>query len=261
MITLNYFPGGVHQCLTFSFDDAGKNDLRLSKLFNKYSLKCTFNICECFMDCDEKEFYERYNGHEIACHGVNHLKVDQLSDEGIINEIFENRKNLEKKAGYIVSGLAYAGGFHDDRSIEMLKKCGISYGRTTLGTGNFYMPKDFMHWHPTCHQSTAEDYIDSFLTHAARRFSFFEVFYIWGHSYEFNSEEEWERMEQICKRLSGNENVWYATNGEIYNYIKALERVRVSADESFVFNPNSIDVWVGVNEKPVMIPAGETVKI
>ena len=33
-----------HKLLTFSFDDAVTQDARLVRLFDKYGLKCTFNL-------------------------------------------------------------------------------------------------------------------------------------------------------------------------------------------------------------------------
>ena len=38
------FPGGKSKCVTFSYDDDRKSDIRLSDMLNKYGIKCTFNI-------------------------------------------------------------------------------------------------------------------------------------------------------------------------------------------------------------------------
>ena len=35
---------GVNKAITFSFDDAVTQDIRLIELLNKYNLKCTFNV-------------------------------------------------------------------------------------------------------------------------------------------------------------------------------------------------------------------------
>lgn len=74
-------------------------------------------------------------------------------------------------------------------------------------------------------------------------------------------ESEWTDFENILKAVSGNKNVWYATNIEIYNYITALKQVKVSVDESTVYNPTAYDIWVSVNGEPVVIPAGLTRKV
>ena len=42
------FPEGKAKCVTFSYDDARKSDIRLSDMLQKYGIKCTFNITEQF---------------------------------------------------------------------------------------------------------------------------------------------------------------------------------------------------------------------
>ncbi len=259
MINFNCFPGGVNNCVTFSFDDGAPVDMRLSELFNKYGLKCTFNLSDCMIRVGDEDFDNTYKGHEIACHGKNHIKINIASDMSIIDEILTNRKTLEAKTGAPVCGLAYAGGYHDDRSIDILKKCGIVYARTTLDTHFFDIPKDFMHWHPTCHQSSAVSLSERFLEYLDDNHP--RLLYIWGHSFEFRTEEDWAEFEKACKMLANNEKIWYATNIEIYDYMQALYRLRVAADESSIYNPSAIDVWVSVNETAVKIPAGKTINI
>jgi hypothetical protein len=39
---------------------------------------------------------------------------------------------------------------------------------------------------------------------------------IWGHSYEMDAEYiSWEKFEEVCKRLSGQKDIFYGTNGEV----------------------------------------------
>ena len=42
--TFMRFPEGKAKCVTLSYDDARKSDIRLSDLLQKYGLKCTFNV-------------------------------------------------------------------------------------------------------------------------------------------------------------------------------------------------------------------------
>lgn len=39
---------------------------------------------------------------------------------------------------------------------------------------------------------------------------------MWVHSYEFERTLGWELLEDICKKLSGNGDIWFATNMEIW---------------------------------------------
>ena len=67
-------------------------------------------------------------------------------------------------------------------------------------------------------------------------------------------------MEERLKKLAGRDNVWYATNIEIYNYVTAQKQLQVSADEKTFYNPTAIDVWVDCGTK-ICIPAGKMIKL
>ena len=41
------------------------------------------------------------------------------------------------------------------------------------------------------------------------------LFYIWGHSYEFDIDDTWEEFEKFCAYISGRDDVFYATNREV----------------------------------------------
>lgn len=205
-----------NKCVTFSFDDGSLEDIRLSELFKKYNVKCTFNISDALLKIKGKDFEECYSGHEIACHGAEHKKLTEISDSEIINEIKVNKDNLENLVQYNVSGYAYAGGYHNDHAIEILKKCGIAYARTTINTGEFGFPTDFMRWNPTCHYKNANDFVDEFLNNGDNSL---KLFYIWGHSYELKNEDDWNLFEELLKKLTKHKNIWFATNIEVYNFI------------------------------------------
>ena len=44
--------------------------------------------------------------------------------------------------------------------------------------------------------------------------------------------------------MGGKEDIWYATNIEIYDYIEAYNRLQWSADMTMVHNPSAISVWI-----------------
>ena len=84
------------------------------------------------------------------------------------------------------------------------------------------------------------------------------LFYMWGHSYEFDSDNKWERLDKICKLLSGKEDVWYATNIEIYDYVKAYESLVYSADGNVIYNPTLYTLWFDTDGELGSIKPGET---
>ena len=74
------------------------------------------------------------------------------------------------------------------------------------------------------------------------------VFYIWGHSFEFNNDNNWDLLEQICETLPKDEVTWYATNGEIYRYIEAVRHLILTAEQDKVYNPTATEVWFKWNK-------------
>ena len=87
------------------------------------------------------------------------------------------------------------------------------------------------------------------------------LFYIWGHSYEYRNEDDWARMEKLCSYLSNRDDVWYATNIEIYDYVEAYRSLCYSVDLERVYNPSSKDIWLMHEGKVVMIPSNKEVKL
>ena len=56
------------------------------------------------------------------------------------------------------------------------------------------------------------------------------LFYLWGHSYEFDENKNWNVIENFFKKLEKRDDIWYASNIEIYNYIRAYESLDFSLE-------------------------------
>jgi hypothetical protein len=97
-----------------------------------------------------------------------------------------------------------------------------------------------------------------FVTEDCRRIGENWMFCVMGHSFEFDHANNWEIMEEFAKYIGGREDIWYATNGEIYDYVKAYEHLQTSADKKIVYNPSATDVWVYIGNQTYVIRGGET---
>ena len=276
------YPGGRAKAVTFSYDDGVRQDKRLAELFDKYGMKGTFNFnsekkCPHVYTAEQINEYFLSKGHEIAVHGAFHRPSGNLRPIEGIRDVLDCRLELEEKCGRIIRGMAYPDTgitfFGNRGSYESVKnyleELDIAYART-LGADNdsFLLPSDFHAWMPTAHHNNPKimEYVDSFLKldistkmYHARRAP--RLLYIWGHSYEFDSKDNWEHIEEICRRLSGNEEIWYATNIEIHDYVKAYESLIYSADGHKIYNPTLYNVWLDVDGKLYSIGSGETVDI
>ena len=278
------FPEGKLKAVTFSYDDGCRADIQLAEIFNKYGMKGTFNLNSAWLGKNDTDWHLTKEeiqqhiidaGHEIATHGAEHRANGNLRAIDGIQDVLNCRLGLEKDFDTIVRGLAYpdTGIVHLNNgatleSIEhYLKELDIAYART-LGEINdsFNLPQNWYQWMPTAHHDSVEtmNLVDKFVnyseqSYAARREP--KLFYLWGHAYEFNEHNNWERMEEICQKLSGKEDTWYATNIEIYDYVAAYNSLIYSADGTKIYNPTLTQVWLDIDSKQYTVKSGETIKI
>ena len=273
-IIKHLFPEGRKKVLTLSYDDGVDQDIRLIQIFNKYALKATFNINsglqfetqtwvnkgKLIKRINQSEIVELYRGHEVAVHSRTHPHLEDLPREAIIQEILEDRKQLEEWFGYIVRGMAYPYGTYNKLVLDVLTTLGIEYSRTVKQHENFSLPENFLEWHPTCHHMNPK-FMDISKEFVQTQFSGLSLFYVWGHSYEFDVEENWELIEEFSKLVSNRNDIWYATNIEIVDYIKALQNLKASVENTIIYNPSSICLWISVNDEVIEIKPGESKEI
>jgi Predicted xylanase/chitin deacetylase len=229
--------------VTFSFDDGTIHDLRFIKLLDQYGLKCTFNLNsglfgiknmlhqgELHVDhskLETEQIAEVYQNHEIAAHTLTHPNLKQTADDEITRQVGEDAKNLEALCGYPMIGMAYpcGGDCYDERTIQLIKTTtNIKYARTTNQTLDFTPPKRFLEWHPTVHAKNPAmfDLAEKFLQTAAVEDDL--LFYIWGHSYEFEGFHTWDKIEELFQILSNKNDIQYVTNGEYYKIRNAKKQ-------------------------------------
>jgi hypothetical protein len=263
-IRYDRFPGGLHKALTLSFDDGRVHDRRFVGKLNEYGLKGTFHLNSGFLGNEgyitAEEVPALFAGHEVSAHTVDHPFLEQSPSEQVVREIIEDRQALETLVGYPVRGMSYPFGTYNDHVASLLPKLGIEYARTVASHGNFSMPSDFLRWHPTCHHKQMVEFAEKF-TALEQRHSRMALLYVWGHSYEFENDNNWELIDRFGETISGLNNIWYATNAEIVAYMQAVEMLRFSADNRMVHNPSAMSVWVSVEGESVEIPAGQLLKL
>lgn len=226
------FPGGKTRALTFSYDDGISQDMRLVQLFNLYGMKGTFNLNSGIQTkentwqnqdvlvrrMDPSVLPELYRGHEIAVHTLTHPHLYELSDEELAGEIGKDKRNLEKVFEQTMVGMAYPFGDCDERIMKIVRDQGLFFGRKVETTEKFDLPADPLGWEGTCHHNNPKlmQLADAFLAPGED----LRLFYVWGHSYEFDVNRNWEVIEDFCEKLSGRDDVWYCTNGEFVLWMK-----------------------------------------
>lgn len=260
------FPEGKAKALTFSYDDGKQQDERLIAIFNKYGMKGTFNLNYGLMAQPERIDMDRiaqlYTGHEVATHTMTHPTIERCPLPMVAKEILEDREGLEALTGQLVRGHAYPNGSYSEEIKDLFHKLGIEYARVVPSTHGYELPTDPMEWYPTCHHNDPKLMEMGEFFRDFKKKQYLKLMYVWGHSYEFDNDNNWEVIEDFCKMMSGKEDIWYATNIEIIDYMKAVKALRFSANGETVYNPSVQSVWLSVNdEKIVEIKGGELVHL
>lgn len=259
------YPGGKHKALTMSYDDGRTEDRRLVEIFNRYGIRGTFNLNSGLWErgdrIDPEEIPTLYRGHEVACHTVTHPTIARCPLPEVAQEVIHDRAWLEGKTGYAVRGLAYPNGSLSREIETLLPACGIRYARVVGSSDSFALPENPYRWEATCHHNhRLMELGEQFLNLHKRQYLY--LMYVWGHSYEFTNLDNWELMENFCRMMGGQEDIWYCTNIEFMDCMDDFARLRFAADNSFVTNPNAGDCWITVNDgDPVRIPGGATVSL
>jgi len=271
------FPQGRAKALTLSYDDGVEQDMRLVEIMNRHGLKGTFNLNsglyapegtvypkgQIHRRMTERQVTETFlnSGQEIAVHALTHPFLEQLPPAMVAREIIRDRENLESQFGTIVRGMAYPYGTYSDSVVETIKACGIVYARTVESSHSFNLPTDWLRLKPTCHHDSealmplAKQFAEESPRHAPW------LFYLWGHSYEFEANNNWHVIEEFASYMGGREDIWYATNIEVYDYVDDFNRLQFSVESTRVRNPGARKLWFECDGRLYEIGPGETLEI
>lgn len=256
------YPQGRAKALTMSYDDGRQQDRRLLDIFNQYGIKGTFNLNYGLMENENRigreEIAALYKGHEVATHTSTHPTIARCPLTGVAEEILEDRRGLEELVGYPVRGHAYPNGSYSEEIKDLFHKLGVAYARIVPCRADYELPADPMEWYPTCHHNDPQlmDKAEFFAGFAKKQY--LKLMYVWGHSYEFDDRDNWGVIEEFCKYMGGREDIWYATNIEIIDYMEVLKRLKFTADNRRVFNPSAQSAWLQVNDGKIVEVKGGT---
>lgn len=271
------FPGGLHKALTLSYDDGVETDIPMIEIMKKHGLLGTFNLNSGIFAPEGTVYPEGTaqrrlplsgilsaytdTGMEIAAHSYTHPFLEQLPPSLCTLEIVRDRERLEEIFGGIIRGLAYPYGTFNDTVVDVLRNCGIAYARTTKSTEKFTLPSNPLLLDPTCHHNNPRlfELLDKFIKSKASRAP--ELFYLWGHSYEFDRDNNWDVFRRFAETAGNHSDIWYATNIDIIDYINAYHSLRYSMNGMRIFNPTAYDIWLEAGSKTYTILPGETLDL
>ena len=251
------YPYGFKKAITLSYDDGIEQDRRMISLLNEYGLKATFNVSSGLLDetshwqtdgvvvarLKSRDLKAVYEHHEVACHGVTHPNICELSSEQKVYQIVQDKQTLEALLGYSIKGMAYPFGCVDDEMIEIMKHAGLLYGRLASSSQTFELPTNPYHLVPTCHHDDTN--IFELISHyKTLRPETLTLFYLWGHSYEFDVNQNWSHLREICLKLNEIEDSWRCTTGEWFTYMNAIKQIEINKEQKQILNHSTETIWI-----------------
>ena len=199
----------------FAIDDGTIFDEKVIAIFNKYRIKATFNLNSGLQDFvwykdhlevrrmkleDNKNIY---NGHEVASHSLTHPYLTSLSDEDIFHEVKEDIDNLRNIFQCDIKTFSFPFDEYDERSINIIKSLGITHIILPSIDDSFRYPVDTYHIKVTSWNIDDALYkIKKFIEDEQA-----EVFIYLSHSYDYEYDNSYSKLEELCKIVSENEKI------------------------------------------------------
>ena len=192
------------------------------------------------------------SGMEVAVHGLMHPHLEQLPINLCLEDIAKDRENLEEQFGVIVRGMAYPYGSFKDTVIECMKAAGIVYPERQFQAEVFQSRKiGFVLRLPVITMiQSLWNWTKKFAEDNSNSSPW--LFYLWGHSYEFEAHDNWNVIENFAEYIGCRDNIWYATNIEIYEYVTAYRQLVFSMDAKRVFNTTAHTLYFEKMEKIIV---------
>lgn len=270
------YPNGKMKALILSYDDGLQQDSLLVVILNQYDLKGTFNLNSAYFGNDvnwlksligkrgrylnEDQISRIYQGHEISAHTHTHPRLPELRNEEMDFEIRTNIETLSNISKKRIRSFAYPFGEYKPETVETLKCRGITNARTIDDTETFELPNNFLLSNPTCHHSRADEFLPNFIAIEVVKPI---LFYIWGHSWEFDRNQKynnWEYFENLCQKLNETDEIWSVTAGEFVEYVNAIRSITISGKNKLVNNSDLV-LWLRLNGKVIEIQPKERVRL
>ncbi|MGC6479822.1 MAG: polysaccharide deacetylase family protein [Flavobacteriaceae bacterium] len=268
------YPEGKYKALILSYDDGTIEDLQLVDLFNRNGLKGTFNLNSAYLgtvrgwpqekgDTIFQAYIPRdslkqiYARHEVAAHGAYHKDFINITENEILAEIQTDLEVLEELTGKKIVSMAYPFGNANASVVEVVGSTEIIHARTVSDTYGFDLPQDFLLWHPSCHDSRVLEVAEKYIQHKEAELS---LFYVWGHSWEFNDQKRWTTMTEFCNRIGQEQDIWSAGAGEYSEYLKALDKVEFI--QGSIYNPSEkVTVWARISNTIQKLHPGQKIAL
>jgi hypothetical protein len=185
------------------------------------------------------------------------------TNENYMALIKEAQEELQEVFGKgKIRGFVWPYGGQPNKALKAeIASCGLFYGMRTVGSPreneDFSLPKNRMAWvYNAYHLNVLEmgGKFDKYEDDGTLKWLCFGV-----HSHDFESAGNWCDLEEFARKYGNRPNdFYYATNAEIFDYEDAVKSAVVTNDS--VHNPSGIDLYIKIDDRCVVLKAGETIR-
>jgi peptidoglycan-N-acetylglucosamine deacetylase len=232
-------PGGV--LVTTSWDDGHILDRKLAGLLDDYGLRGTFYVAPRNIELPpwdrlrSRDLQALARHFEIGGHTSTHLRLTTLPDAAARREIVEGKDDLEQVIGASLRSFCYPGGQYRRRHSAMVREAGFDLARTARRGVTGRSPR--YETHTTVHAyrhlvdgPAALRLAGGNLSNARQMFWNWDVFamtmfdqvltgggifHLWGHSWEIEQNDDWQRLERVMRYIGNRPDVKYVDNGDL----------------------------------------------
>jgi len=223
--------------VTTSWDDGTVTDLKLAKLLDKYGIKGTFYISRSHLDSllQNQDIVAIDRQFECGAHTLSHPDLTKVPLLEAKREIEDSKTYLEDLLGHTISMFCYPYGKYNEDVKKVVEDSGFIAART-CDPGGFNLPEDSYQWHITLYASNGSPLmalriwwkfhlwkVSGLLDWESRAKLLFDlalerggIYHIYGHSAEFERNNEYYKLDRVVDYISNREGVRYLTNGEVF---------------------------------------------
>jgi peptidoglycan/xylan/chitin deacetylase (PgdA/CDA1 family) len=220
--------------------------VRLARILKEHGLKATFYVApenQEFAKQDLLSFPEIRDlsqDFEIGAHSMTHRRLPTIPEQEAAREIIESKAVLEQVIGKEIKVFCYPGGAYTKLHMQLVKDAGYRYARTVarhaFTVADPYAAGTSLHvynhrfgfdlWRTARFAKFQPRKVLRCLEWDALAKAMFDqvvreggIYHIWGHSWEIDEHDDWERLENVFRYVSANSKVSYVTNGELEDYL------------------------------------------
>ena len=261
---MRLYPNGKKKAFNITYDDGVLQDIRFIELLDKYGIKATFNLNSELMQNEFEWTHEKgmiikrvnqsvakdiYKNHEIASHTLTHPFMNDLSEEDILYQMKQDKKNLEELFGRKVYGFAVPFDYYSDLIADCAKKSGFEYARMSDERYSYCPPDEYYYWAAgTYHIMPGfKEFVEGFFETEEE----LALCQIVGHSYDLDTENMWETLEAIMERVSKDDDIVSMTNIELVRYLKAMRNAKITEKE--IENDSEQELWFEISGKIISV--------